>query len=419
MYCQTCIHDTVFESFNNPCTDHPHWAMASARASLDTSGPTQLISGNSFVDTAISNRMKFNDPVVAFINPSDCVDMSCDKHRRNLIVDNEGVLSGTGAWSTFMSNSEFEWDGNTRFGLGNNRIPLSMYTNLDGSMNPLETYAPKKGAVKGEDCVFDETMNGYNCGDSKKYTYLIMESLDSDTEVRRLSPIGFRSSDGHIDLVNGPADHSCCSGYACQVRVSMFKMLMACDMEYDLHATSTLPKKVRFHMPYQNDDCKIKINMYMARQNRIDVFQNGDYIPPMNTKSVNADGSLEYHLPNAAFEPVLDANTVSGLNYMDRRSETLHFTMTGGNVIDVETATSIILNLDVVMDVTTEEFYDSSSFPEYLAALLGVDPSMIRIVDVIREDTPSRRKRQAGQTGLTVEIGSPSNNNTVNNYRVA
>merc|ERR1712127_31614 len=100
----------------------------------------------------------------------------------------------------------------------------STMNNINGALVPIDVYAPKKGAVKGGDCEFSENFNGYGCKNEKQYSYLIMESLDGDTEVRRLSPIGVRSSDGHIDLINGPSDHSCCSGYACQVRISMFKI---------------------------------------------------------------------------------------------------------------------------------------------------------------------------------------------------
>jgi len=48
-----------------------------------------------------------------------------------------------------------------------------------------------------------------------------MESLDADTETRRLSPVAIIQN-GYVDLVNGPQDHGWCSGYTCQKRVSLF-----------------------------------------------------------------------------------------------------------------------------------------------------------------------------------------------------
>ena len=236
--------------------------------------------------------------------------------------------------------------------------------------------------------------------------------MDADTEARRLSPIGLRSSNGYVDLINGPADHTNCMGYSCNRRISMYKMVVQCGLDYDLHITSTLPKNTRFHMPYADDDCRVKISLYMARQNRMDVFRNGEFIPPMNTKSINDDGSLGYFKPDDSFIPSVTSG--SGANYMQRSREELHFVMHGGDVMDVNTATSLILNLDVVTEINVDEFYDSNSFPEYLANLLGVDPSYIVVVNVIRED--SRRRRRDGSTGITIEIAKPVNADEVSNF---
>lgn len=54
---------------------------------------------------------------------------------------------------------------------------------------------------------------------------MVIESLDADTETRRLSPVGILQN-GYIDLINGPQDHGWCSGYTCQKRVSLFHALV-------------------------------------------------------------------------------------------------------------------------------------------------------------------------------------------------
>jgi hypothetical protein len=58
------------------------------------------------------------------------------------------------------------------------------------------------------------------------YEMLVIESMDSDTETRRLSPVAILG-DGYIDLINGPQDHGWCSGYTCRKRVSTFHALVA------------------------------------------------------------------------------------------------------------------------------------------------------------------------------------------------
>ena len=57
----------------------------------------------------------------------------------------------------------------------------------------------------------------------------MIESLDDDTETRRLSPIAIRVTDDedgeeekYLDLINGMQDHGWCSGYTCLKRISTF-----------------------------------------------------------------------------------------------------------------------------------------------------------------------------------------------------
>ena len=58
------------------------------------------------------------------------------------------------------------------------------------------------------------------------YEMLIIESMDPDTEDRRLSPVAVLG-DGYLDLINGPQDHGWCDGYTCQERISTFMVLVA------------------------------------------------------------------------------------------------------------------------------------------------------------------------------------------------
>ena len=57
---------------------------------------------------------------------------------------------------------------------------------------------------------------------------LVIESMDEDTEVRRLSPIAvWNREDDYVDLLNGPQDHGWCAGYTCQLRISTFWAVVA------------------------------------------------------------------------------------------------------------------------------------------------------------------------------------------------
>ena len=61
-----------------------------------------------------------------------------------------------------------------------------------------------------DDCEWREDWNAYRC-QSLDHRMLVIESLDGDTETRRLSPLALDGGDtGHgpyTDLLNGPMDH--------------------------------------------------------------------------------------------------------------------------------------------------------------------------------------------------------------------
>ena len=65
---------------------------------------------------------------------------------------------------------------------------------------------------------------------------LVIESLDGDTELRRLSPVAV-SSNGYTDLLNGPMDQGCCFGYACMERISTFYSVVATQNNYTVYFT--------------------------------------------------------------------------------------------------------------------------------------------------------------------------------------
>ena len=60
------------------------------------------------------------------INPADCVDMDCDGLKKVILKDETGDLLGEGV--TMISQSEWEWDGDRRRGLGDYRVPKVRYS---------------------------------------------------------------------------------------------------------------------------------------------------------------------------------------------------------------------------------------------------------------------------------------------------
>ena len=45
---------------------------------------------------------------------------------------------------------------------------------------------------------------------------------------------------------------------------------------------------------------------------------------------------------------------------------------------------TVILELEVMTELTEDEFYDNGNIAENIAALLGINPKKIKIMDVVR-----------------------------------
>ena len=69
--------------------------------------------------------------------------MDCDGHKKALFKDIDGTFLGhVGA---VVPESEWEWDGDPRRGLGDARVPKSMLTDTSGNVISVDTLAPHKG----------------------------------------------------------------------------------------------------------------------------------------------------------------------------------------------------------------------------------------------------------------------------------
>ena len=391
LHAETCIINTTFDGFVNKCSDEPMYAFTAHGRHTDSTGIVRFISGNKFINN--DQKIKLQRPSLGQVNPKVCVDLTCDKHRRTLYIDEDGSITGIRG-SSITGYTDFQYNGDKRYGLGDYRLPKAMFTRLDGSRIPYEELVPNKGHHRGDSCSFDVETNGYTCiGDETTYTYLIMESLDRDFLTRRTGPVAYRSSKGYIDLVNGPADSTCCAGYACQVRLSTFKLLVACGETYDIYTVGTLPKNTRFTMPYSQNTCKIQINLYIGRQNRQDVFLDGQLKHPKDATIDGATGKISYALPSDNHKPTY--NDEIGSNYFDRFSEILVLNLGVGHKVDVQNSKSVLLQIGLSMeDLSTNDFYENGNLAMNIAALLGVNPDKIRVVNVIREDSLGRRRKR-------------------------
>jgi len=401
LYGYTCVINTEFSEFDGKCSGHTDYVLSTNHGNVDHTFKMDFISGNSCNNCDSDTIIRFHRPDTHLVNPADCVDLHCDGLKRGIVHDGDGGIFGTAG--TFFAEAEYEWDGverngatysDTRDGLGDYRIPTPMKTRLDGTEIPVQDVYSHAGVVRTNDCDYRATGPGWFCPDTAGLQYydLIYEMMDEDHLNRRLTPLAVRSN-GYLDIINGPGDHSCCIGYACSQRLMTIHSTIACGLEYDYYFSSTLPVEAKFHLPYAPESCKIKVAFYTKRPNRVDIEMDGVFVPATNAE-VGVDGAIEWQKPDSSFIPGVDSHD-SGANYQERTEQLIHVVMSGGHTYTIRTVQTLVLELAVTTELTEDDFYDNGNLANNLAALLGIDPSRIRVMDVISESSSRRFRRYA------------------------
>ncbi|KAK4328055.1 hypothetical protein Pmani_001528 [Petrolisthes manimaculis] len=137
------IEDVTFTNFESRDNCGIDVALMTNQGSDDAIHPI-FTSGLTFVDTPEDNYVFIHYTNLVRVNPSDCVDMDCDGHKKVVVTDNDGTLLGS-EQATLTSEAEKEWDGDRSHGVGNYRIPIPLRQNSDGSAIPEADKFPNKG----------------------------------------------------------------------------------------------------------------------------------------------------------------------------------------------------------------------------------------------------------------------------------
>ncbi|XP_045210443.2 fibrocystin-L-like isoform X2 [Mercenaria mercenaria] len=352
---------------------------------------------STLIEVDESNKIVYHRPNVGKINSADCVDMDCDGQKKALFKDLDGTFLGF--VGSVIPNSAYEWDGDPRRGLGDYRIPKTMLTDKNGDRIPVDTIAPHKGIIGNENCTYHTGWQAYGCKAGLNYEMLIIESMDADTETRRLSPVALLG-DGYIDLINGPQDHGWCSGYTCRLRVSTFFALVATDKEYLMHFTSKTPEDMRYRLLNVESDKSIKLSVWYAGRSRLDVYVDGVYVKPTNVR-IDDNGRHVFLMGTGdEFQPQIGNGT--GTNYFDKDSGLLTLIIQGLQRIDVRTQASVIVTFGLP-DLTLDEFF-GDNIVENLATFLNIPLDKVKVVNAVYASSTSRRRKRSSETGIVVEL---------------
>lgn len=139
---------------------------------------------------------------------------------------------------------------------------------------------------------------------------LVIESMDGDSETRRVSPVALVGSGPeaeYTDLLNGPMDHGIyiqahctmcwlhairnsfialimhkfipfykigwCTYYTCLKRLSTFFSVVSTGIDYHIWMTGSLPGSLRLHLLNSNADQAIRVNIWYKDPKRKDTYK--------------------------------------------------------------------------------------------------------------------------------------------------
>ncbi|XP_073535878.1 fibrocystin-L [Phyllobates terribilis] len=392
------VKDTTFVGYKSVCSGQSNVMFMTNPDSEDLQHPVE-VSTLTMSDCSVDQKLFIHRPDVSKANPSDCVDMTCDAKRKTLLKDLDG--SFLGMICDVVSQSEFQWDGNTKYGLGDYRIPKVMLTYLNGSRIPVSQVAPYKGIIRDNTCVYMSPWEAYRCS-GLNHEMLVIESLDADTETRRLSPVAVLG-DGYVDLINGPQDHGWCSGYTCQKRVSLFHSIVATNKSFDIYFTSTSPQSLRLLLLNVDNTKSVLVGIYYSNPQRLDVYVNQVYINPTNIQWKGSDYTFKEPTYKGQYMPQLNS-TILGENFFDRDYNMQYILVRGSSPVEIRTSPLIVIAFNLPA-MTVDQFY-GDNLVRNLALFLKIPASKIRITKIVAEGS-KRRKRAAGGISVSVEIADP------------
>ncbi|XP_069051252.1 PKHD1 like 1, tandem duplicate 1 [Lepisosteus oculatus] len=400
------VTNTTLVGFKSVCSKEMNVMFMTNPGNEDLQHPVH-VQGLIMVDYMETAKVFIHRPDLSKVNPSDCVDMDCDAKKKALLKDLDG--SFLGQVGAVVPQSEYEWNGDKRRGLGDYRIPKIMLTFLNGSRIPVSQVAPYKGIIRDANCTYMSDWQSYKCF-GLNYEMLAIESLDADTETRRLSPVAVLG-DRYIDLINGPQDHGWCAGYTCQKRVSLFHSIVASNKSFDIYFTSTTPQNLRFMLLNADSTKAVRVAVFYSSPQRLDVYVQNNLVAPTNAKwnADHTDYTLEEPLYPGHYIPQMDS-MVYGDNFFESTYKMLNILVRGSTPVEIRTSPLLFISFRLPA-MTVDEFY-GDKLVQNLALFLKVPPGMIRITKVVRED--SRRRKRAAGLSVQVQISQPPSQNLTN-----
>ena len=320
-------------------------------------------------------------------------------------------------------------------------VPAVMRTDRRG--NPVavnETWLSGGWGIHRSGCTLANEWNAFKCLSGTSYRRLVIESMDPDHEIRRVSPVAL-SSEGYTDLLNGQMDHGWCFSYTCLKRLMTFAAPVAIGTEYTVHFAATNPQKMRITLAHAAAGEKLIMKIYYQTSQRLNIFVGDKFVEDINMlegqmrKQLVRNGQLTCNcedcsgdkqagkkaacydrqvlhmqtpckLINAGGVPrdstlgVMcdNSGSVHGANTFNRATGMLELVVGQHGLyeyIDIVTMPTVQLTMSVSASV--ENFYEiKDAFISSIAGVLGIDVNRISIVDVVPGNARRRQRLPVG-----------------------
>ena len=186
-------------------------------------------------------------------------------------------------------------------------------------------------------------------------------------------------------------------------RISTFFAVVTPNKNYDIYLTSTPPNKLRFRLLNSDSSIKVRLSMYYFTSMRIDLYLNGTYVAPTNAYYINNNLVLKNVSNNTApYMPTY--SNKSGVNLFFNKQ--MYFSMSGADVIDLRIAPVLFVSFGLP-PMTPDQFFEPATLVQNFANLLGIDPSKIRMVNIVRATSSSsfnNRRRRDTSNQITMSL---------------
>jgi len=166
---------------------------------------------------------------------------------------------------------------------------------------------------------------------------------------------------------------------------------------------------MRFHLLHSEATEGMVAKFYYPKSQRYDVYVDGTFVEANNGEW--NDDNTKYNLKprDDKYIPSHTGSFVAGENYFDPVEKFLYVVVTGQKAIEIKMKPVVVFKFGG--SVPIDEVFNEDTIVSNIANILGIDPSLIRVSEIVKEGSRSlasdRNEPATKQVEYQVEISQP------------